>query len=195
MNLRQLGRLLLCVVALSVYAAPPVMAATAAAGQGRKVRVTGVVRDESNNITLPGLPVEVVGGETVFARTGKIRVIRSSGGEATVHYVNLNAIRAGDLRTNIVLASGDIVYVPANVFALIGYAMNSLLLRARTRSSSGVISWQNPRATRQSLSWRRKKQVGDSLCLADDSAGLPSPSPMAAMHPRSPRCPSGRTAK
>ena len=72
--------------------------------------------------------IRLVGGETVFARTGKIRVIRSSGGEATVHYVNLNAIRAGDLRTNIVLASGDIVYVPANVFALIGYAMNSLLL-------------------------------------------------------------------
>lgn len=66
MNFRQLGRLWLCVAVLSVYAAPPVLAEQAAATQGRKVRVTGVVRDDSNNITLPGLPVEVVGGETVY---------------------------------------------------------------------------------------------------------------------------------
>ena len=32
----------------------------------RKVRVTGVVRDDSNNIMLPGIPVEVTGGETVY---------------------------------------------------------------------------------------------------------------------------------
>ena len=31
----------------------------------RKVRVTGVVRDHSNNISLPGIPVAVAGGETV----------------------------------------------------------------------------------------------------------------------------------
>ena len=66
MNLRQLGRLSLFVVALTAYAALPVMAEQAAASQGRKVRVTGVVRDESNNITLPGLAVEVTGGETVY---------------------------------------------------------------------------------------------------------------------------------
>ena len=32
----------------------------------QRIRVAGVVRDESNAITLPGLPVEVVGGETVY---------------------------------------------------------------------------------------------------------------------------------
>lgn len=37
------------------------------AGAEQKVRVTGVVRDEQNAITLPGLPVEVVGtGQAVF---------------------------------------------------------------------------------------------------------------------------------
>ncbi len=66
MNFRQLGRLSLLVVALTAYAVPPVMAEQAATSQGRKVRVTGVVRDESNNITLPGLAVEVTGGETVY---------------------------------------------------------------------------------------------------------------------------------
>ena len=66
MNLRQLGRLSLFVVALSAYATPPVMAEQASTAQVRKVRVTGVVRDDSNNITLPGIPVEVAGGETVY---------------------------------------------------------------------------------------------------------------------------------
>ena len=39
----------------------------ARAATQQKVRVTGVVRDESNAITLPGIPVEVVGtGQTVY---------------------------------------------------------------------------------------------------------------------------------
>src|SRR5687768_16369103 len=65
MNLRQIGRVSVFFLVLSAYAAP-LVADQAATTQGRKVRVTGVVRDESNNITLPGLPVEVVGGETVY---------------------------------------------------------------------------------------------------------------------------------
>ena len=65
MNFRHIGRVSLFLLALSAYATP-VLAEQAAATQSRKVRVTGVVRDESNNITLPGLPVEVVGGETVY---------------------------------------------------------------------------------------------------------------------------------
>jgi len=69
-----------------------------------------------------------VGGETPFARKTKIRVIRAEGGETAIFIVNLNAIRDGDLSTNIVLQSGDIVYVEPNVFAKIGYAMNALLL-------------------------------------------------------------------
>lgn len=68
-----------------------------------------------------------VGGETLFARVGRIRVVRSGGGETAVYDVNLNAIRAGDLSTNIQLVSGDIVYVPPTVFARIGYAVNALL--------------------------------------------------------------------
>jgi polysaccharide export outer membrane protein len=69
-----------------------------------------------------------VGGETIFARTGKIRVIRAAGAESAVYTVDLNAIRAGDQSTNMLLRSGDIVYVPPNIFARIGYAMNALLL-------------------------------------------------------------------
>jgi hypothetical protein len=46
--------------------AAPLVAEQAASSAQRKVRVTGVVRDESNNITLPGIAVEVVGGQTVY---------------------------------------------------------------------------------------------------------------------------------
>jgi polysaccharide export outer membrane protein len=69
-----------------------------------------------------------VGGETLFANVRKIRVVRSGGGETAVYEVNLNAIRRGDLSTNIELVTGDIVYVPPTIFARIGYAVNALLL-------------------------------------------------------------------
>lgn len=72
--------------------------------------------------------IGVVGGETIFAKTSEIRVVRSGGGESVVYLVNLNAIRSGDQSTNILLRSGDIVYVEPNIFAKIGYAVNALLL-------------------------------------------------------------------
>ncbi len=46
---------------LCASVAPP-----AAFSQGQKVRVSGVVRDQTNAIALPGVPVEVVGGEVVY---------------------------------------------------------------------------------------------------------------------------------
>ncbi|MCC6989560.1 MAG: TonB-dependent receptor, partial [Acidobacteria bacterium] len=52
--------------ALLAAVAAPVLAQTRPAAAVRKVRVTGIVRDDGNAITLPGIPVEVVGGETVF---------------------------------------------------------------------------------------------------------------------------------
>ena len=66
MHFRHFGRLLLLTVALAGFAAPAIAEQAASGAQARKVRVTGVVRDDSNNITLPGLPVEVAGGETVY---------------------------------------------------------------------------------------------------------------------------------
>ena len=65
MNLRQIGRVSVVLFALSAYAAPA-LAEQAATVQARKVRVTGVVRDESNNIALPGVPVDVARGDTVY---------------------------------------------------------------------------------------------------------------------------------
>jgi polysaccharide export outer membrane protein len=68
-----------------------------------------------------------VGGTTDFAWDSRIRVIRTSGGETTIHRVNLTKIRRGDLSTNLLLEPGDIVYVPATIMARIGYAVQSVL--------------------------------------------------------------------
>jgi hypothetical protein len=65
MNVRFV-RITVLAVALLAAVAAPVLAQTRPAAAARKVRVTGVVRDEGNAISLPGIPVEVVGGETVY---------------------------------------------------------------------------------------------------------------------------------
>jgi outer membrane receptor protein involved in Fe transport len=66
MPLRFPARLLLSSVLLVGVAAPALAEQAARAASPQKVRVSGVVRDDSNAITLPGVPVEVVGGETVY---------------------------------------------------------------------------------------------------------------------------------
>jgi polysaccharide export outer membrane protein len=68
-----------------------------------------------------------VGGPVFTGSTGHVRVVRSGGGETVVYRVDLDAIQGGDLRTNIVLAEGDIVYVPPTFWAEIGYVVQAIL--------------------------------------------------------------------
>ena len=68
MNLVSTTRAAAFVMLSLVGSALPVLAQTAAApaqSSGPTVRVVGVVRDEANAITLPGVPVEVVGRSEV----------------------------------------------------------------------------------------------------------------------------------
>jgi polysaccharide biosynthesis/export protein len=67
-----------------------------------------------------------VGGVSNFANTGRIRIIRSRGGEPLVIPVDLGAIRSGDMTSNVQVYGGDIVYVPPTALATIGYAVNQL---------------------------------------------------------------------
>ena len=53
-------------LAASLPATPAGAQQQAGAAAGRTVRVVGVVRDQQNAIALPGVPVEVVGGQTVY---------------------------------------------------------------------------------------------------------------------------------
>lgn len=70
-----------------------------------------------------------VGGVTSwgFASSRNVRVIRSEGGETAVYKVDLGAIKKGDLRTNIMLTRGDIVYVPSTAWAKVGYVIQAIL--------------------------------------------------------------------
>jgi polysaccharide export outer membrane protein len=68
-----------------------------------------------------GGPIALTGNED------SIRVVRSGSGETVVYEVDLDAIQGGDLRTNIVLAEGDIVYVPPTIWARIGYTIQAIL--------------------------------------------------------------------
>jgi len=72
--------------------------------------------------------IGLVGGTTAFGWDSRIRVIRSErNGVTTVLRVNLNAIRKGDLSTNLMLEPGDFVYVPPTPWARFGYFLNTLL--------------------------------------------------------------------
>jgi polysaccharide export outer membrane protein len=72
--------------------------------------------------------IGLVGGTTEFGSDSRIRVIRTVNGEAKVLLINLNAIRRGDLSTNVMLLPGDFVYVPPTLWARFGYALNALLM-------------------------------------------------------------------
>ncbi|MBW2542753.1 MAG: polysaccharide biosynthesis/export family protein [Deltaproteobacteria bacterium] len=72
--------------------------------------------------------IGLVGGTTEYGSDSYIRVIRTEDGETKVIRVNLNAIRRGDLSTNLMLIPGDFVYVPPTLWARFGYALNALLM-------------------------------------------------------------------
>jgi polysaccharide export outer membrane protein len=67
------------------------------------------------------------GGVSPYASESKVKVIRTDGTTTTVFTVDLDAIFEGDLSTNILLADGDIIYVPPTVWAQIGIQLQVLL--------------------------------------------------------------------
>jgi polysaccharide export outer membrane protein len=79
-----------------------------------------------------------VGGNTIFASRSNARVIRTTGGQTTVLPVDLAAIERGDLRTNLWLQRGDVVFVPATVLARIGYAIAGLTFPLQALVGSGL---------------------------------------------------------
>lgn len=79
------------------------------------------------------------GGTTIFASKARLRVIRSMPGAQTeVFHVNLRAIESGNLSTNIMLQDGDIVIVPPNAVARVGYALQTLLFPFQQLLSAGT---------------------------------------------------------
>jgi len=67
--------------------------------------------------------IGLVAGPTELGAASRIRVVRQTAGKPQVYRVNLDAIRAGDLSSNIQLEAGDVIYVPPTVSASIGLAL------------------------------------------------------------------------
>ena len=64
---------------------------------------------------------------TIFASEGGVRVIRVVRQQTQVIRADIGAIKRGDLSTNVMLRKGDIVVVPPNFLARIGYAIQLVL--------------------------------------------------------------------
>lgn len=79
-----------------------------------------------------------VGGTSIFASSSNARVIRVRDGQTTVIPVDLAAIERGDLRTNVWLQPGDVVYVPPTLLARIGYAIAGITFPFQAIIGSGI---------------------------------------------------------
>lgn len=97
----------------------------------RATQVT--ILGETNAMTFPldrdtrlAEAIGKAGGISNLASAGKIRIVRNEGGTVRVYRANLKAIYAGDLRTNILLEPGDIIYVPPTLWTRVGYFMGQL---------------------------------------------------------------------
>jgi polysaccharide export outer membrane protein len=68
------------------------------------------------------------GGPTRFSNLDAARLVRPTEGQSLSYAVDFEEItERGDATTNYELQPGDIVYVPPNVFARIGYALGVVL--------------------------------------------------------------------
>jgi polysaccharide export outer membrane protein len=81
--------------------------------------------------------IGTVGGTNIFASRGRVRVIRTTPGETTVLRVNLRHIQYGDQSTNFMLKDGDIIVVPPNAIARVGFALQTLLFPFQQVLSAG----------------------------------------------------------
>lgn len=83
--------------------------------------------------------IGALGGPNIFASEGRVRIIRSNFEQQTsqILLVNLRHIQAGDQRTNYLLHDGDIVVVPPNALARIGFTMQTLLFPFQPILSAG----------------------------------------------------------
>lgn len=79
-----------------------------------------------------------VAGTTIFAKRADARVIRTRDGQTTVLPVDIDAIERGDLRTNVWLMRGDVVFVPPTTLARIGYAIAGLTFPLQAIVGSGL---------------------------------------------------------
>lgn len=113
-----------------------------ASSQSIAITVFGEVRDPGTfpltSDTRVSEAIGLRGGTTIFGSKRKIRVVRTNGQTTRAFTIDLANIQQGDLSSNIMLRGGDMIVVPPNVLARIGYGLQVLLFPFQQILSAGT---------------------------------------------------------
>ena len=113
-----------------------------ASSQSIAVTVFGEVRDPGTfpltSDTRVSEAIGLRGGTTIFGSKRKIRVVRTNGETTRAFTIDLASIQQGDLSSNIMLRGGDMIVVPPNILARIGYGLQVLLFPFQQILSAGT---------------------------------------------------------
>ncbi len=112
------------------------------ASQSISVTVFGEVRDPGTfpltTETRVSEAIGLRGGTTIFGSKRKVRLIRTNGETTEVFVVDLAGIQSGDLSSNMMMRGGDMLVVPPNVLARVGYGLQVILFPFQQILSAGT---------------------------------------------------------
>lgn len=112
------------------------------ASQSLQVTVFGEVRDPGTfpltSETRVAEAIGLRGGTTIYGSKRKIRLIRTNGETTRVFVIDLDGIQDGDLSSNMMMRGGDMVVVPPNALAKVGYGLQVLLFPFQQILSAGT---------------------------------------------------------
>lgn len=110
--------------------------------QSIAVTVFGEVRDPGTfpltSETRVAEAIGLRGGTTIFGSKRKIRLIRTNGETTRVFTIDLQGIQDGDLSSNMMMRGGDMVVVPPNALAKVGYGLQVMLFPFQQILSAGT---------------------------------------------------------
>lgn len=110
------------------YKREPRVTVSVIAANSNQVTILGQVGNPSSiTLTRQTRVIEAIGqlgGVDILGSKSSVRIIRFDGQQTQVIPVDVAAIERGDLRTNVMLQGGDLIVVPPNAWARVGFALN-----------------------------------------------------------------------